>query len=511
MDKKLTMLMILDGLGNSTESQGNPMMEAETPNLDRLMKTYPTAEMSTSGRDVGLPDGQMGNSEVGHINIGAGQVVYSEPMEITKSIEDGDFFSIEELLGAIEHCKKNGSKLHLMGLASEGGVHAYLRHLYALLELAGRKDFEEVYIHAFTDGRDTSPTSGEGYLSQLEAKIEEKGIGKIATVSGRYYAMDRDNRYERIEKVYRALINAEGEKASSALAAVEESYRKEIFDEFIDPTIIMSGDKPVATIEDGDAVIFFNFRHDRGRQLTRSIVDNEFKEFDRTKFENLYFVCMTEYDSTMPNVHIAFKPRPVENTFGEHISKLGLTQARISETEKYAHVTFFFNGGSNEVPFPGEDRILVPSPKVATYDLQPEMSIDEVTAKTIDAINSRKYDVIVLNYANLDMVGHTGNMEAAIKSVEAVDEAIGKVIDVIERNGDKAIVTADHGNIEQMVNYKTGEPHTAHTTNLTPIILVGAENTKLKSGRLADIAPTMLDLMGLEKPSQMTGESLLIK
>ena len=399
-----------------------------------------------------------------------------------------------------------------MGLVSEGGVHTYARHLYALLELAKRKDFDKnVFVHFFADGRDVSPTSGEMYVNKLEEKIAEKGVGKIATVMGRYYAMDRDKRWERVEKAYRALVFGEGITANSALSAVEESYQKEVFDEFIEPTIIMNNEAPVALIEENDAVIYFNFRHDRGRELTRAIVDDSFKEFERKKFNNLYFVCMTEYDSTMPNVHIAFKPDLVENTFAEVISKKGLKQLRISETEKYAHVTFFFNGGSKEEPLEGEDRILIPSPKVATYDMQPEMSIDEVTENVIRVVNEKKYDVIILNYANPDMVGHTGNMEAAVKAVEAVDKAVGEVIEVVLKNEGVAIITADHGNIEQMIDYKTGEPHTAHTTNIVPLILVGMGDVELKSGKLADIAPTMLDIMGIEKPEQMTGESLIIK
>lgn len=381
MDRKLTMLMILDGFGKNEKEEGNAINAANTPNIDRILKTYPVADMYTSGRDVGLPDGQMGNSEVGHINIGAGTVVFSEPMKITKSIEDGDFFSIPELTGAIENCKKNNSNLHLMGLVSDGGVHSYMRHLYAILELAKRKDFENVYVHFFSDGRDVSPTSGEGYVNELEKKMAEKGVGKIASIMGRYYAMDRDKRWERVEKAYRAVIFGEGKKANSALTAIEESYQQEIFDEFVEPTLICSNDKPIATVSENDSVIFFNFRHDRGRELTRAIVDREFKEFE-TKPLNIYYVCMTEYDSTIPNVEIAFKPDSVDNTFGEYISKKGLTQLRIAETEKYAHVTFFFNGGSKEEPFPGEDRILIPSPKVATYDMQPEMSIDEVTRKS---------------------------------------------------------------------------------------------------------------------------------
>ena len=513
MNKKTTMLMILDGFGINEKEEGNAIKLANTPNLDRIMKTYPTTKIYTSGRAVGLDEGQMGNSEVGHINIGAGRVVFQESTRITKSIEDGDFFSIYELTGAIEHCKKNNSKLHVMGLISDGGVHSLRRHLYAILELCKRKDFENVYVHFFSDGRDTPPTSGENYVNELIEKLQEKGLGKIATIMGRYYAMDRDNRWERVEKAYNALVYGEGEKATSPVAAIETSYQKEIFDEFVEPTVILNVDKPVATIDENDSVIFFNFRHDRGRELTRAIMDPNFKEFKTKRFNNVYYVCMTEYDSsfdTIKNVHIAFKPVKIENTFGEYISNLGLTQLRIAETEKYAHVTFFFNGGAEEKQFPGEDRILVPSPKVATYDMQPEMSIYEVTEKVIEAIKSRNYDAIILNFANPDMVGHTGNLEAAIKAIEEVDKKVGEVEKAITEENGVLIITADHGNIEQMIDYVTGEPHTAHTTNPVPLALIGMENVKLKEGKLADLAPTMLEIMGLEKPQEMTGESIII-
>lgn len=508
MNKKLTILMILDGFGNNDKEEGNAIKLARTPNLDRLMKIYPNTQIHTSGEEVGLPDGQMGNSEVGHINIGAGRIVYQEAMKITKSIETGDFFSIRELIGAIEHCKRNNSKLHIMGLVSNGGVHSNKRHLYALLELAKRKDFDNVYIHFFSDGRDTSPTSSEISCEELEQKIEEKGVGKIASVMGRYYSMDRDKRWDRVKKAYDALVYGIGEKANTVNNAIEKSYQKEIFDEFIEPTLICNNGKPIATISDKDAVIFFNFRHDRGRELTRAIVDKNFKEFD-TKSLDLYYVCMTEYDSTIPNVEIAFKPDVITNTFGEYISSKGLTQLRIAETEKYAHVTFFFNGGVEEKQYKGEDRILVESPKVPTYDMQPEMNISEVTQSVIQSINSRKYDCIILNYANPDMVGHTGNIDAAIKAVESVDKAVGQVVEEIEKNNDVLLITSDHGNIEQMIDYSTGEVNTAHTTNLVPFILIGKENVKLKSGKLADIAPTILDIMGLPKPEEMTGESLI--
>ena len=455
-------------------------------------------------------NGQMGNSEVGHTNIGAGRIVYQELTRITKSIEEGDFFSNPELVGAIENCKKNHSKLHIMGLLSDGGVHSHIRHLYALLELAKRKDFEDVYVHCFLDGRDTPPASAEGYIVDLEKKMEEKGVGRIASITGRFYAMDRDKRWQRIERAYNALVHGEGEKETSATIAIEKSYQKEVFDEFVEPTVICNNsNEAIATISKNDSVIFFNFRPDRAREITRTLVDKDFKEFQREYFP-LYYVCFTNYDETIKNVHIAFKKEEIKNTFGEIISKKGMTQLRIAETEKYAHVTFFFNGGE-EKQYPGEDRILVPSPKVETYDMKPEMSAYEVTDKVVEAINSKKYDCIILNYANPDMVGHTGSLEAAIKAVETVDEGVGRVVEAIKKNGGILIITADHGNCEQMIDYKTGEPHTAHTNNPVPLILVGKEDVKLKEGKLADLAPTMLELMGLEKPEEMTGESIITK
>lgn len=509
MNKKLTMLMILDGFGINDNEKGNAVKLANTPNIDRLMKTCPTTEVYTSGLNVGLPDGQMGNSEVGHTNIGAGRIVYQELTRITKSIEDGDFFSIPEFVEAIENCKKNNSKLHIMGLLSDGGVHSHIRHLFALLELAKRRDFEDVYVHCFLDGRDTPPASAEGYIMQLEEKMKEKEVGRIASISGRFYAMDRDKRWQRVKKTYDALVNGTGEKATSAVTAIESSYQKEIFDKFVEPTVIVNGEAPIATIEKNDSVIFFNFRPDRAREITRTLVDKEFNEFE-TKDLNLYFVCMTPYDETMPNVKVAFKKEPLKNTFGEYISNNGLTQLRIAETEKYAHVTFFFNGGE-EKQYKGEDRILVPSPKVETYDLKPEMSAIEVTDKVVEAIKSEKYDSIILNYANPDMVGHTGNLEASIKAIETIDNCVGRVIEEINKVNGVCLITADHGNSEQMIDYKTGEPHTAHTTNPVPLILVGMEGVTLKTGKLADLAPTMLDIMGLKKPDEMTGESIIVK
>ena len=509
MSNKPTMLMILDGFGRNANSNGNAISMANTPVLDDLMKKWPTTDMHTSGLDVGLPEGQMGNSEVGHTNIGAGRIIYQELTRITKQIEDGDFFNNPELVAAIENCKEKGTKLHIIGLLSDGGVHSHNRHLYAILELAKRKDFEDVYVHCFLDGRDTPPASAEGYIAELEKKMEEKGVGKIASICGRFYSMDRDKRWQRVEKAYDALVKGEGEKEQSATSAIEKSYQKEVFDEFVLPTVICdSSDKPLATISANDSVIFFNFRPDRAREITRSLVDKEFDGFEREYFP-LYYVCFTNYDATIENVHIAFKKEEIKNTFGEILAKNGLTQLRIAETEKYAHVTFFFNGGE-EKQYPGEDRILVPSPKVETYDMQPEMSALEVTDKVVEAINSRKYDAIILNYANPDMVGHTGSLEATIKALETLDGCVGRVVDAINKNEGVLIITADHGNSEQMIDYLTGEPHTAHTTNLVPLVLIG-KDAKLKPGKLADLTPTMLDIMEIEKPKEMTGESLIEK
>ena len=512
MKDKLTMLMILDGFGDNPNEDGNAIKLAKTPNIDKLKKRYPNVEISTSGLQVGLPEGQMGNSEVGHTNIGAGRIVYQELTRITKSIEEGDFFTNTEFIAAIDNCKKHNSKLHILGLVSDGGVHSHIRHLYGLLEMAKRRDFEDIYVHCFLDGRDTPPASAENYILKLEEKMKEKEIGRIASISGRFYAMDRDKRWDRVQKCYNAIVNGEGNKSGSSIKAIEDSYQKEVFDEFVEPTVICNGEEPIATIGKNDSVIFFNFRPDRARQITRALVDTNFNEFETKKDLNLYFVCFTSYDETMPNVHVAFKKQTLLNTFGEYISKKGYTQLRIAETEKYAHVTFFFNGGE-EKQYKGEDRILVPSPKVETYDMKPEMSAYEVTDKVIEAIKSDKYDTIILNYANTDMVGHTGSLQAAKKAVEAVDECVGKVIELVESKQGNILITADHGNAEQMIDYKTGEPHTAHTTNPVPLILVSSnENYKLKSGgKLADLAPTMLDLMNLEKPEEMTGVSLLDK
>lgn len=509
MNKTPVMLIVLDGWGIGKEYAGNAVYLANTPNFDRLMNRFPNTQLKASGLAVGLPEGQMGNSEVGHLNIGAGRVVYQELTRITKSIKDGDFFEKEEFLRAIENAKNNNSKLHLMGLVSDGGVHSHDTHLYALLELCAREDFDRVYIHAFLDGRDVPPTIGKQHLSELQQKIEEIGVGKIATVSGRYYAMDRDRRWDRTKLAYDAMVLGKGKVNECPIEAVGKSYEEGINDEFVIPTVIVEEGEPIATIDNGDSVIFFNFRPDRARQITRAIVDEEFEGFEREKKVETFFVTMTEYDKTIKNVHIAFKTEIPTNTLGEYISKLGLSQLRIAETEKYAHVTFFFNGG-REVPFQNEDRVLIPSPKVATYDLKPEMSAFEVKDEVLNRLNQDKYDLIVLNFANPDMVGHTGKLEAAIKAVETVDTCLGEIVDLLLKKGGKALITADHGNAEMMIDEKDNSPITSHTTNKVPLILVGEEDVKLREGILADIAPTILDMMGIEKPKEMTGETLII-
>lgn len=511
MKDKLVALIILDGFGCNPRVDGNAIKAANKPTLDRLFAEYPNTVVHTSGMDVGLPTGQMGNSEVGHTNIGAGRIVYQELTRITKSIEDGDFFDKKEFLDAIESCKVNGTKLHLFGLLSDGGVHSHNTHLYALVELAKRQGLKDVFIHCFFDGRDVPPDSSKVYVEELEKKLKEIGAGKIASVMGRYYAMDRDNRWERVSQAYNAMTLGKGLAAQSAGQAVAESYAREEFDEFVKPTVIMEAGKPVATIDAKDSVIFFNFRPDRAREITRTFVDPEFNGFEREKgFFPLKYVCMTQYDKSMPNVSVAFKPEPLTNTFGEYISKKGYRQLRIAETEKYAHVTFFFNGGVEKM-YDGEDRALIPSPQVATYDLKPEMSAYEVTEEALKRVNSKDYDVIILNFANCDMVGHTGIFDAAKAAVEAVDTCLGKLIAAIEAQGGVALITADHGNAEQMVDYESGGAFTAHTTNVVPLIGVGLGGAKLSEGKLADLAPTMLDIMKLEKPAEMTGKSLLIK
>ena len=503
MSKRPVLLCIMDGFGKNESTYGNAIAAAKKPNLDKIVSENPMTFIGASGLDVGLPDGQMGNSEVGHTNIGAGRVVYQELTRITKSIQDGDFFTNEALVGAMENCKKNSSALHLMGLMSDGGVHSHNTHLYGIMELAKRSGVDKVYIHCFMDGRDVPPTSGKDYLAELYEKCNEIGVGEIATVMGRYYAMDRDNRWERVVKAYKAMTEGEGVKFDCACKMMEESYANDVTDEFIVPAV----SEKAVPVKDNDSIVFFNFRPDRAREITRAFVDPAFSGFEREQLKGLYYVCMTQYDATMPNVHVAFKPETLENTFGEYISDKGLKQLRIAETEKYAHVTFFFNGGV-EKQYPGEDRILVKSPAVATYDLQPEMSAYEVTDKLLAAIGSDKYDAIILNYANCDMVGHTGVFDAAVKAVEAVDTCVGKIVDAVAAKGGVTLITADHGNADKMYE-ADGSPFTAHTTNPVPFIVVGYPCELREGGRLCDIAPTMLKIMGLEQPKEMTGVSII--
>ena len=502
--KKPLVLMILDGFGIAP-TEGNAIAAAKHPNMDKIFAENPHTQIGASGMDVGLPDGQMGNSEVGHTNIGAGRIVYQELTRITKSAQDGDMDKNEALLKAMNNAKDNGKALHLMGLLSDGGVHSHNTHLYALLEMAKRVGVEKVFVHCFMDGRDVPPSSGKDYVKELMDKLEEIGVGKIATVMGRYYAMDRDNRWERVEKAYAAMVYGEGERAECPLCAMQNSYDKEVTDEFVVPTVV----KGAEPISEGDSVIFYNFRPDRAREITRTLVDPDFTGFERKKgFFPLTYVCMTQYDATMPNVEVAYKPESLVNTFGEYISNKGLTQLRIAETEKYAHVTFFFNGGV-EKQYPGEDRILVKSPAVATYDLQPEMSAYEVTDKMVEAVKSGKYDALILNYANCDMVGHTGVFEAAVKAVEAVDTCVGRVVEAVKEMGGCVLLTADHGNADKMVD-EDGTPFTAHTTNPVPFCVINHPCQLREGGRLADIAPTMLKILGLEQPAEMTGESIIL-
>lgn len=509
MGKKLTALMILDGFGERSESEGNAIAISGVPGITALRNEYPNTLIGASGMSVGLPDGQMGNSEVGHLNIGAGRVVYQELTRITKDIKDGGFFNNETLEAAIDNARKNGSKLHAYGLISDGGVHSHLDHLYALLKMAKQNGLSQVYVHCFMDGRDVPPDSGKAYIQQLEANMKEIGIGKIATVMGRYYAMDRDNRFERVQKAYDAMVYGDGLTADSAEQAMQQSYDKKEMDEFVLPTVIMENSEAIAKIEANDSVVFFNFRPDRAREITRTLTQDDFDAFERTVFP-LYYVCMTQYDKTFKNVNVAYKPQTLEDTFGEYLAKNGKTQFRIAETEKYAHVTFFFNGGV-EKPNEGEDRYLIPSPKVATYDLKPEMSAYEVTDEAIKQIESGNYDVMILNFANPDMVGHTGVLDAAVKAVTVVDECTSKVVDAILKAGGEVIITADHGNSEKMVD-ENGGPFTAHTVGDVPLILVGEryKDAQLRDdGILADIAPTLLEMMGLPKPDEMTGKSMI--
>ncbi|MDD6763444.1 MAG: 2,3-bisphosphoglycerate-independent phosphoglycerate mutase [Clostridiales bacterium] len=507
MAKSPIALIIMDGYGINSNTDGNAISAANKPNLDSYMKNYPNTQLQASGLSVGLPDGQMGNSEVGHTNIGAGRVVYQMLVKITKDIEDGVFAENKALKDAMQSAKDNDKALHLIGLLSDGGVHSHIKHLIGLLEMADKMGLKRVYVHTFHDGRDVPPTSGVEYMQQLVDEMKRIGTGSVATISGRYYAMDRDNAWDRVEKAYNAMVLGEGIQEAGPVQAIKNSYENGVTDEFIVPTVINRD----GMISAGDSVIMFNFRPDRARQITRTFVDPDFDGFERKKgYFKVNYVCMAQYDAEMPNVTVAYPPEQLHMTFGEYISKLGMTQLRIAETQKYAHVTFFFNGGE-ERQFEGEDRILIKSPDVATFDLKPEMSAPEVCDAVCKAIDEDKYDVIILNYANCDMVGHTGVMDAAIKAVEAVDTCVGRMVEKLLEKGGKAIITADHGNADCLVDPRTKEPFTAHTTNPVPMIVIGEGDVKLKEGKLCDLCPTMLDMMGIEKPAEMTGESLIIK
>lgn len=512
MSKKPTVLMILDGYGLNDSITGNAVAEGKTPVMDKLMAESAFVKGNASGMAVGLPEGQMGNSEVGHLNMGAGRIVYQDLTKITKSILDGDFFENEALLAACENANKNESALHMFGLVSDGGVHSHNEHIYGLLELAKRQNVKKVYVHCFLDGRDTPPSSGKEYVEQLEQKMKQIGIGEVASVMGRYYVMDRDNRWDRVEKAYDVLVNGQGEVAASAAEGIQSSYDAGKTDEFVLPTAIVKNGKAIAPIQNKDSVIFFNFRPDRAREITRAFCDDSFSGFERGQRVETTFVCFTDYDVTIGNKLVAFRKDEIINTFGQFLAANGKTQARIAETEKYAHVTFFFNGGVEE-PNKGEDRILVNSPKVATYDLKPEMSAFEVCDKLVEAIKSDKYDVIITNFANPDMVGHTGIETAAIRAIETVDTCVGKAVEAIREVNGQLFICADHGNAEQLIDSETAEPFTAHTTNPVPFILVNADPVyRLREGGcLADIAPTMIEMMGMEQPKEMTGESLLLK
>lgn len=510
MKDRQYILMILDGVGLNDNEEGNAFKLANTPNIDKLLATYPNSHLKTSGESVGLPDLQMGNSEVGHTTIGAGRVIYQELTLISKKIETEEFFKNKAFLEAITNVKKENSNLHIFGLLSDGGVHSHIEHIYALLELAKSKGLREVYIHAFMDGRDTFLTDGIEYIRKLENKCKEIGIGKIATIQGRYYAMDRDKRWDRVEKAYNLMVLGEGKYAKTAEHALENSYESEIFDEFIEPIAIIDEDgNAIKPIEDRDSIIFVNFRADRVREISHAILDDIFNEFVRKKKLNkLKFVTMTEYDETLTKAIVAYKKEEIKNTLGEVLSKRGYSQLRIAETEKYAHVTFFLNGGE-EKKYYKESRILIPSPKVATYDLKPEMSALEITSELIKTINEKKTDIIIVNYANGDMVGHTGNLEAAIKAVETLDVCIGKVIEKLEEVSGEAIIIADHGNCEQMVDLNTGMPLTSHTLFDVPFLIISDRLASINSGTLSDVAPTLLNLMGLDKPKEMTGKALI--
>lgn len=509
MAKKPVMLIILDGFGIGKEYAGNAVKLAKTPNLDRLFREYPNTTLEASGLAVGLPEGQMGNSEVGHLNIGAGRIIYQDLTKISKSIVDGDFFEKKEFLDAIENAKENNSKIHLIGLVSSGGVHSHNTHLYALLELMKKQNFDNVYIHAILDGRDVSPTAGKEDIKELMEKMKEIGVGKIATISGRYYAMDRDKRWERTKLAYDVFTLGKGNESNDPILTIENSYSEDILDEFIIPTAIKENGKPIGTVDDNDSIIFFNFRPDRARQITRAFVDENFEGFEREKKVNTFYVTMTEYDKTIENVKVAYTDESPKNTLGEYISSKGLSQLRIAETEKYAHVTFFFNGGIEE-PYANEDRVLIPSPKVATYDLQPEMSAVEVKNEVLNRLKMDKYDLIILNFANPDMVGHTGVVSATVKAIETVDSCLGEIVELLIEKGGKALITSDHGNSEMLLN-EDGSPVTSHTSNRVPLVIVGDKNVELQEGKLADLSPTILELMGLEKPEGMTGKSLIIR
>ncbi|NPV27236.1 MAG: 2,3-bisphosphoglycerate-independent phosphoglycerate mutase [Firmicutes bacterium] len=504
--------MILDGWGESSSHQGNAITLAQIPNYHRLKQEYPYTTLEASGEAVGLPGGQMGNSEVGHLNIGAGRVVYQELTRIDRAIKSGEFFANPVLIAAMDQVAQKKTALHLMGLLSDGGVHSHIEHLFALLKMAKERGLTRVWVHTFLDGRDVPPANAQEYIDALEARMRTLGVGAIATVMGRFYAMDRDKRWERVEKAYDAMVRGQGvHQATFAQVAVQQSYERRVTDEFVEPTVIVDEQgKPRATVQDGDAIIFFNFRADRAREITRAFVDRDFDGFKRQKWPRTHYVCMTQYDVQI-QAPVAFPPQNLENTLGEVLAKHGLKQLRIAETEKYAHVTFFFNGGVEE-PNPGEDRILIPSPKVATYNLKPEMSALEVTERVIREIEADRYDVIILNYANPDMVGHTGILDAAVQAITVVDQCLGQVVEAVLARGGKVMITADHGNVEEMIDPKTGQPHTAHTLGRVPFILVDPERrqVKLRSGALEDIAPTILQLLGIPKPAEMTGESLII-
>jgi len=512
MGKKLTALLILDGFGYTPHTEGNAIVAAGTPRIDRLQAKYPHTLIGASGMHVGLPRGQMGNSEVGHTNIGAGRIVYQELTRITKMIEDGEFFTNPRITSLMDQAKNTGKKLHVMGLVSDGGVHSANEHLYAILKMARDRGLSQVYVHAFLDGRDVPPTSGKGYVQQLQDKIDELGFGKIATVCGRFWAMDRDNIWDRVKAAYEAMTLGVGIQAKDAVEAVQASYDAGVTDEFVKPTVVLEYGAPVAKVEEGDCLFFFNFRPDRARQITRAFIDPDFKGFDHNYFP-VHFLTMTQYDATFAAPR-AYDPQSLDMTMGKYMASLGKTQLRIAETQKYAHVTFFFNGGV-EAPEAGEDRVLIPSPKVETFDMKPDMSAYEVTEEAVRRIHSGVYDLMVLNFANPDMVGHTGIMEAAIQAVRVVDECTGKVVEAILEEGGRCIVTADHGNAEQMIDYETGEPYTAHTvSNPVPCILVDDRylGAKLREdGSLADLAPTLLQMMDLPQPKEMTGKTLIIE